>query len=663
MNVSELYRELKMTKDEFFPLVKELGFALGERAIKIDDRVAVKIIEAIRQKRKAENKKSIFAEETVRPVEQEAVASDRVLEIPPTITVKAFADVLKKRVADLIAVLMRNGIMATINETLDYETAAIIAEDMGFKPVAAQAQEPKEEQQNQRERVSGIIFDEEKECLVARPPVVVIMGHVDHGKTSLLDAIRDANVAKGESGGITQHIGAYQVERNGKHLTFIDTPGHEAFTSMRSRGARIADVAILVVAADDGIKPQTIESIHILQEAKLPFVVAINKIDKPEADIDRVKKELSELNLIPEDYGGKTICVPMSAKTQQNLPQLLDTLLLLAELDQDTIVANPNGATVGTIIESHVDKHTGPIATVLIQNGTLKIGDMVQIGNIPGKIRSMRNWKGESVKLASASFPVQLLGLKAAPVVGDVLQVVKDKKMLKNNIKSYDSFAFLKAKAQPEKTDEDKARLPLIIRADKLGSLEAIIHSLESIQHDEVEMRVIHKGLGSVTESDVMMAKAARAHILGFHVSMTPGAGKIAQEEKVALEQFEIIYKLLDYVKAELQKLLKKELHYDKVGSLKVLAKFKTAAHHVIIGGRVEEGVMKHHALVKIMSKGKMIGEGVVAQLQKDKKNVGEVKAVAECGLRIDGDTTTVDVGDIIEAYEAREEERTLEQA
>lgn len=662
MNVSEMYRELKMTKDEFFPLVRELGFHIGERAIKIDDRVAVKIIEAIKQKRKAERKTSIFGEERAEATPAQDEGVKRTLELPSAISVKDFATLLQKRVADVIAVLMRNGIMATINETLDFETAAIIAEDFGFAPTRKEQEEKKTEQHNQREKIAGVLLEEKEGTLLPRPPVIVIMGHVDHGKTSLLDAIRKANVAAGESGGITQHIGAYQVEHKAQQLTVIDTPGHEAFTSMRSRGARIADLAILVVAADDGIKPQTIESIHILQEAKLPFIVAINKIDKPEADVDRVKKELSELNLIPEDYGGKTICASISAQTQQGLPELLDMLLLVAEMEKEHIVANPNGATVGTIIESHVDAHTGPVSTVLIQNGTLHIADLVQIGSIPGKIRSMRNWQGAELTEAPPSTPVQLLGLKAAPVVGDILYVVKDKKALKQNIKSYDSFSFLKAQTQPEQ-EEGKVRLNLLIRADTLGSLEAIIHSLQSIQHAEVELRVLHKGLGSITESDVMTAKAAHAHILGFHVGKTSGAAKIASEEKVILQTYEVIYHLIDYVKEQLGKLLTKDLSYEKTGTLKVLAKFKTGTHHVIVGGRVEEGVIAHHAPVKILRNGAKIGEGVIAQLQKEKKNVGEVKAVAECGMRIDGDMTAVEVGDVVEAYTAQESERTLASA
>jgi translation initiation factor IF-2 len=660
MNVSELYRELKMTKDEFFPLVKELGFDIGERAIKIDDRVAMKILAAIKERRKAGNKKRIFAEAEVAPVESKLTGNERVLNIPDKITVKQFADKLGKRVVDVIAVLMRNGFMATINETLDYETAAIIAEDMGYKPMLSLEGSEVDHADTRSEEISKIVGLEEKGDLVARAPVVVIMGHVDHGKTTLLDTIRKANVVAKESGGITQHIGAYQVEKKGKAITFIDTPGHEAFTTMRSRGARVADVAILVVAADDSIKPQTLEAIQIMQEAELPFIVAINKIDKPEADIEKVKRELSELNLVPEDWGGKTICVPISAKANKNIDDLLETLLLVADLDHEKIVANPNAIAAGSIIESHVDKHAGPVATVLVQNGTLHIGDIVLIGNIPGRVRSMKNWNGETVKVATPSMPVQVLGLKKAPIVGDILKVVTDKKVLKQHVKSFDTFSFLQKTKQKQQDEEGgKKKLALILRADKLGSLEAIIQSLQAIKHDEVAIDVIKKGLGSITESDVQVAKSAGAQILGFHVTPTSGAEKYARDEGAHVQLFEIIYQLIDYTKTELEKLLTAELTYNKVGTLKVLAIFKSGTHSTILGGRVEDGVFRTQAPVKIIRNGKMAGEGVIAQLQKNKKNTSEVTSGTECGLRVEGDTAVID-GDTLECYEAEEKQRTL---
>ncbi|OGY88058.1 MAG: translation initiation factor IF-2 [Candidatus Kerfeldbacteria bacterium RIFOXYA2_FULL_38_24] len=656
MNITELYRELKMTKEEFLELVHELGFDIGQRAIKLDDAQAIKIIAAIKEKRKKDHKKSIFTEES-QVVPEAKITTGKELQLPEKITVKNFAEKLGKRVSDVIAVLMKNGMMVTINESLEYETAAIIAEDFGYVPKLSLEEVGAEKLKKHSTLVADTIEKEEIKNLESCPPVIVIMGHVDHGKTTLLDTIRKTNVVGGEAGGITQHIGAYQVQKGDKILTFIDTPGHEAFTTMRSRGARVANLAILVVAADDGLKPQTIESINILQEAKLPFIVAINKIDKPGADVERVKKELSELNLIPEDYGGNVICVPLSAKNNKNVDGLLDTLLLVAEMEKEKIQANPKGQTVGSVIESHVDKHTGPIATILIQNGTLKIGDIMQIGNIPGRVRSMKDWNGQNVKVATPAMPVQVLGLKNAPVVGDIMQVVKDKKILKQGVKSYNSFSFLTQIKKEE--DKNKTSLCLILRADKLGSLEAIVQALLGIKHKEVDIDIMQKGLGSITENDISLAKSTKALVLGFNVGATIGAEKFAFDENIELKKFKIIYELLDFAKAQLQKLLKKNITYKKIGSLKILAVFKTETKHVVVGGKVEEGVLKKGAPLKILRQNKMVGEGVLSQLQKDKKNISEVAKGSECGLRID-DLNDAQAGDVVEAYEAEETEQTL---
>lgn len=658
MNVSEMYRELKMTKDEFFTLVKDLGFSIGERAIKVDDRIAVKVIQAIRSRKSIENRQRIFTQEEKISAEEAAKTGGQELKIPEKITVKQFAEKVNKRVADMIGILMRNGIMATINETLDYETAAIIAEDLGYTPALSLDATEIDNPDARAEEVAGIIL-KEKADHKERPPVIVIMGHVDHGKTTLLDTIRKENVAGGESGGITQHIGAYQVMHNKRSITFIDTPGHEAFTTMRSRGARIADLAILVVAADDGVKPQTIEAIEILQKANLPFIVAINKIDKEGADLERVKRELSELNVIPEDYGGKVICVPISAKKRLHIDELLETVLLVADMDKENIMANPNGETIGSIIESRIDKHAGPVATILVQNGTLRLGDIILIGNIPGRVRSMQDWNGKAIKVAPPSTPVQVLGLKKAPTVGDVLKVVTDKKILKQYVKAFDSFSFL---TQHKKKDNelDQSKYTVIIRADNLGSLEAIVQSLQGIHHDEVRVDIIQKGLGNISENDISLARSTHAMILGFHVDITSAAEKFAADEKVPFEKFDVIYKLIDYVKEGMGHLLKKEMVYTKAGTLRVLAIFKSGQKSVIFGGKVEDGVVRNQTPVKILRSGKMIGEGNIVQLQKNKKNIAEVTSGSECGLRVEGDGD-VQVGDVIESYTAEEHDRTIE--
>ncbi len=653
-----MYRELKMTKDDFFVLVNQLGFDIGERAIKIDDAVAVKIIQAIKEKRKQERKKSLFSDETVETVKEEAMEDGKkIILIPDKITVKEFAERLGKSVPDCLAILLRNGIMASINESLDFETAAIIAEEVGFRP-KKDTESAEQAVDDRGAQVNEVVAGEDKKSLVARPPVIVIMGHVDHGKTTLLDTIRETSVTTGESGGITQHIGAYQVEKNKRKITFIDTPGHQAFTMMRSRGARVADIAILVVAADDGIKPQTIEAVHIIQEAKIPFIVAINKVDKPGADIDRVKKELSEINLIPEDWGGTVVCVPVSAKQNKNIDGLLDTVLLVADMEQETVVANPNGEVVGTIIEAHVDKHTGPVATVLVQNGTLHMGDIVQIGGAVGRVRALKDWHGAEVKDAPPSMPVKVLGLKSAPVVGDVLRVSSDKKALKKAVKQYNTFATMQQQTQ-KAASRNKTVLPVVLRADTLGSLEAIVASLQDIGDDEVGVSILQKGLGNVTENDIALARAAGAVVLAFHVSATSGAVKFSADERIALHEFDIIYKLLDFVTEETEKLLTKKISYNKIGTLKILAVFKKEQTYTICGGRVEDGAMKPNMPLKIMRGGEQIGEGILSQLQKDKKNVGEVGKGSECGMRIDTELALQE-NDLIEAYQVEESNRSL---
>lgn len=659
MNVTEIIRELKMTKEEFFPLVNRLGFAVGERAIKIDDRIAVKLIEAIKQDRKQTRQQSLFRHEKlpVKPADTTDTAT-RSLEITSPITTKRFAELLRKPVTEVIALLVKNGVMATINQNLDFETASIIAEDLGYKVTLSDAKQAENKSTAERaEKLQTALDSDHSTALVQRPPIIVVMGHVDHGKTKLLDAIRKTDVVSEEAGGITQSIGAYTIEHKHKAITFIDTPGHEAFTAMRSRGANIADLAVLVVAADDGIKPQTMEAIEILEKAQLPFVVAINKIDKPEADIDRVKKQLAELNLVPEDWGGKTICVPLSAKSGEHIDDLLDMLLLLNDVQQDAIKANPKRLAVGTIIEARVDKDSGPIATVLVQTGTLKVGDIVEVGNVVGKIRSMKSWKGTPLSQAEPSIPVQFLGLKGTPVVGDILMATTDKEVLKRKqYKSYQTFSYLKP-ALAEKNA--KTKLDLILKADTFGSLEAIVESLQKIQHAEVEINVIKRGLGNFTEKDIDQAVASKAKLIGFNVAMTSAAADYALSTQTSAQTFSIIYKLIEYVEQLLSELLTPEIIYTKVGQVKILAIFRTTPKTVVAGGRVISGIAKNKALVKIMRGNTMVGEATLAQLQSNKKNVPEVTTNNECGMRLDV-STEIKVDDVLELYETSEKKRSL---
>lgn len=655
MNVTELIRELKTTREEFFPVVKELGFDIGERAIKVDDRVANQVMEAFRAYRKEKSKKSVFDTAKIEGQEEkkEVVVEEdkRAVALPSEISVKAFGERLGKSVTEIIPILMRNGIMATMNERIDYETAAIVAEDLGFT-VEQEEDSGEDESAESVRKLEGILATQEKTSLKDRPPVVVVMGHVDHGKTRLLDAIRKTSVIDTEAGGITQSIGAYQAKAKGKALTFIDTPGHEAFTAMRSRGANVADIAILVIAADDSIKPQTIEAIDIIGKANLPFVVALNKIDKPEADVERVKKDLSELNLIPEDWGGKTIVVPISAKEGTGIDTLLENLELVAEVHAETITADPSREAVGTIIESHVDKNIGAVATVLVQTGTLNIGDLVTVGSVPGKVKAMTDWNGKRVKKAVPSTPVQILGLKGVPQVGEVLEVVSDRKSFKKTSKQYSSFAV--HQVAKEHKGEKEAVLNILIKADTLGSLEAILESLEKIEVSSVGHAVIHKGLGNVTESDLAQAEASNAHVIAFNVKFTPGASDYAATRDIPFQTYDVIYHFLDYVTTEMEKIRPSETILIRTGELKVLAIFKVTEKTRILGGKVTDGSLLMDAPVKIKRNGKEIGEGTITQLQMEKKNVPEIPSGTEGGLKIET-TADLEEGDIVEAYKTEQ--------
>ncbi len=661
MNVTEIVRELKMTKEEFFPLAVELGFDIGERAIKVDDQIAIKLITAIKSHNKQSRKKSLFADEkSVEKASKEDAAKidadKKIVEVTDPITTKEFADVLGKQVTDVIAVLVRNGIMATINQNLDFETTTIIAEDLGFKTKLVEVSED-EDDKTRAAKLQDALDKDSAADLSKRPPIVVVMGHVDHGKTRLLDAIKKTNVVDEEAGGITQSIGAYKIEYNDRAVTFIDTPGHEAFTAMRSRGANVADLAILVVAADDGVKPQTIEAIEILEKAELPFVVAINKIDKPAADIEKVKKELSELNLIPEDWGGKTICAPISAKAGTNIDDLLDMVLLLADLNEESLLANANRDAVGTIIESRIDKDAGSVATVLVQTGTLKMGDIVDVGDVGGKIKSMRSWRGEQLKKAGPSTPVQFLGLKGAPKVGDILVSGDKSSLRKKKKKSYQSFGF--AQTQTTAVDSGKKKLKIIIKADTLGSLEAIVESLNKRSYEVVEVDIVRKGLGNFTEKDIDQAVAGKALLFGFNVDMTPAAADYALGSATKAETFSIIYKLIERTEELLTEMLEPEVVYNKVGEAKILAIFRTTKKFTILGGRVQQGKIVKTGICKLARNGKVIGEGSIDQLQHNKENVKEVNTNNEFGMKLKTDSE-VEEEDMLEIYETEELKREL---
>lgn len=572
------------------------------------------------------------------------------IEIPAIIQVKELAEKLGKPVVEVISELVKNGVMATINEDIDFETAAIISSEFGFS-----AKETSEDDSTSQKNAKELGADEKK--TESRPPVVIVMGHVDHGKTSLLDSIKKTNVIATESGGITQHIGAYQItvpagppaertgkqEKNGKKITFLDTPGHEAFSTMRARGAQVTDVGVLVVAADDGVKPQTIESINHLRSADLPFVVAVNKIDKPEADIERVKKELSEQKVISEDWGGDTVFIPVSAKTGEGIDQLLEMILLVSELKEPK--ANPKGKLWGMIIESHLDKGKGPVATVLIQNGTLKIGEFVVSGSVFGKVKSIEDPNLKKIKEAGPSMPVRILGLKGVPEVGELLEGVVSEKEAKAEVAERKRFESLKAlrdrralgvKGISDKIKEGKVKeLKVIIKADVKGSLEALSLALKKLSTDEVKVNITKEGIGEISESDVTLA-GNDAIVIGFRIGISLSAQKAIEKLNIEVRLYDIIYNVVDDIKEALSHLLPKEIVEKEEGRAKVLKIFKTGKKDMILGAKLLRGMVTKEMEVKI-EREEGVKYGGIESLKIVKDNVSEVTGDKEFGIDISG--------------------------
>jgi len=661
MNVTALARKLKIPTKELLEILPMVGFDIGKRAIKIDDRQAQRVIEQWSQllaKYKSLTEEEVEEEEVVESKSEE----QKQIPISSTIRVKDFAEKLKLPLPKVMAELMKNGVLSSMNEEIDFDTAAIVGEELGFS-IIEDKKTGEEKEKTTSEKLESLLNEDDKDKLQGRPPVVVVMGHVDHGKTKLLDAIRKTNIIEGESGGITQHIGAYQATRKNKLITFIDTPGHEAFTTMRSRGARVADIAILVIAADDSIQPQTKESIKIIKSAGLPMVVAINKIDKPDANPEKVKQDLATLNLTPEEWGGKTITVPISAKQGTGLDDLLEMILLVAETEKEQIMANPDRLAVGTIIESHVDRGEGPVATVLIQNGTLKAGDLAEVtGTFYGKIRAMKNFKGEDVTEALPSMPVKILGLKAAPSVGDILQVQENIDR-KSRVKKYQLRQQATDYTKPTEVKKDKNQeiksLNLVLKADVLGSLEAIIASLTKIEHAEVAINIIAKGLGNINESDIKRAEAAKAVIFGFHVKPTQDADDLAREKKVEIKLYEIIYKLLEDAKDRLERLLSPEVIKTELGRLKALAIFHKENKSMVVGGSVTKGKILPGAKVDVFREKQKLATGTITQLQVNKVDVNEATQGQECGLKYEG-KAVIEEGDTLEVYQEEVKDKKL---
>jgi len=570
--------------------------------------------------------------------------------IPETISVKDFAAEIKKTTGDVIKKLLGYGIMATLNNDIDFDTAFLIAQEFGITAI-------------KKETVTeeDILFDESEDLaeeLEARPPVVVVMGHVDHGKTSLLDAVRSTHVIEGEAGGITQHIGAYKVEVNGREITFLDTPGHEAFTAMRARGAQVTDIAILVVAANDGVMPQTVEAINHAKAAGIPIIVAVNKIDVEGANVEKVKEELTKYELVAEEWGGDTIFVPISAKQRTNIDTLLEMVLLVADMKE--LKANPNKQAKGVVIEAKLDKSRGPVATMLVQRGTLDTGDTVLAGSVIGRIRAMYNDKGKKVKKAGPSTPVEIIGLTEVPVAGETFYEVEDEKTAKHLMerrkrqereKSINATSKVSLNDLFSQIEKGKLKeLNLIVKADVQGSVEAVKQSLEKLSNDEVKVKVIHANVGGITETDVTLAKVSNAIIIGFNVRPEPLAKDMAEKEEVEIKQYSVIYHAIEDIEAAMKGMLDPEFEEKVIGNAEIRQTFKVSNVGTIAGCYVTNGKVSRNAGIRLIRDNVVIHEGKLISLKRFKDDAKEVAAGYECGIQIEN-FNEIKEGDILEVY------------
>lgn len=596
----------------------------------------------------------------------DANKTPKTVEIPSMVRVKDLASVLNLPVARVMQELIKNNIYTTINEGLDYETAAIIAEDLGYQVApqskaeenlkeSAGAKVPRKETLKLSPRPPRL--NEPQRLAMAgrpRPPVVAVMGHVDHGKTTLLDYIRKTNVAGGEAGGITQSIGAYQIQYKKHRITFIDTPGHEAFQSMRARGARLTDLAILVVAADDGVKPQTKEAITHIQNAKIPMIIAINKMDKQDARVDKVKQELAQEGAQIEEWGGNVPLVEISAKTGQGVEELLETIIVVAEMEE--LKAPLSGPALGTIIESHLSPRRGPEASVLVQSGTFRIGDIITAASAQGKIKGMEDYRGQRIQKAGPSEPVKIVGFKEVPEVGSIVQNGEESLINRENTPQEKKIlTLINQKASNPKIK----KLNLIIKAGSQGSKEAILENLAKVQSSEVAPYIIQGGVGNITESDVLKSHITNAKLIGFKVKTTTVAKKLARQLGLKINIYEIIYELIDAVKEGLEEILEPEEEIMELGKLEVLAIFHTEKGKMIVGGKVTQGTIQRESRIRVQRKGQIIGEGTIVELQSSKQKVKEVKNGQECGIKFLGDVK-IEIGDILEFYKIEKKKKTL---
>lgn len=659
----EVKNHMSVVEEEDAALIKELlgdsegnKEAVKEESMNTEGKVTKSIVdeyeeileeEVVNLAKKKKKTKRELAQEKLEA--EEAALANKKVEIGEFITVKEFADKLGKPVAEVIKALIFTGIMAGINQEIDFETAEKAAKRLEIDIVKI------------KDDASGISDEKEEDLLdinlEKRPPIVTVMGHVDHGKTSLLDAIRKAKVTESEAGGITQHIGAYTITINGEKITFLDTPGHEAFTAMRARGAQVTDIVILVVAADDGIMPQTAEAINHCKAANVPMIVAINKIDVEGANIERVKQELTEYGLVAEEWGGDTICVPVSAKQRIGIDELLEMVLLTAEVEE--LKADANRRAAGTVIESELDKGRGPVATLLVQKGTLNVGDSILVGSTYGRIRAMFDDKGKKIKSAGPSIPVEVLGLSEVPQAGDKFHVVKDEKTARGMAEArkikerslQQSTMRVSLEDLYSQVKEGKIKeLPIIIKADVQGSIEALKGTLEKLSTDEIKVRVIHGGVGAITETDISLAAASNAVVIGFNVRPDNNAQVLAEKEKVYVKTYRVIYHAVDDIKAAMIGMLAPEIKEVVQGRVEIRQTYKVSAIGTIAGCYVLNGKITRNSEIRLLRDGVIIHEGKLASLKRFKDDVKEVLAGFECGLSIEK-FNEIKEGDIIEAY------------
>jgi translation initiation factor IF-2 len=697
IRVYQLAKELNLGNKELLVKLTELGIKTNSHMSTLEEEEANLVIELMKEDAKAKEEKESPKEKTAAPhkdikekpfkkesekkeekevrgkksdkkstqrpqkvqkpeeAKKEQKEGQAIIEIGERIIVKDFAEKIRKNPNEIIMKLIQMGIMAAINQEIDFDSAQKIAEEYEID-IHKKVEEHLEES-------DVFIAKDEVKDLRPRPPVVTVMGHVDHGKTSLLDAIRKTKVTEREAGGITQHIGASEVEIDKKKIVFLDTPGHEAFTAMRARGAKVTDIAILVVAADDGVMPQTIEAINHAKAAKVPLIVAINKIDKPGVNPDRVKQELADQGVIIEEYGGEVICVPVSALKGQNIDGLLEMILLVAEMEE--LKANPARAAIGVVIEAKLDKGRGPVATVLIQNGTLRVGDSVVVGNTSGRVRAMINDKGRNVSVAKPSTAIEITGLADVPDAGDQLLAVTDDRTArdivekrKNRIKAEQLKSSQKVSLDAlyqQMQDGQIKELNIILKADVHGSVEAVKQSLQKLSTEKVVLRPIHGGVGAITETDVMLAAASNAIIIGFNVRPTSNASALAKKENVDIRTYRIIYNAIEDIEAAMTGMLDPEYKEVDLGKAEVRLTFKVPGSGIVAGCYVVEGKILRNASIRLVRDGIVIHEGKIDSLRRFKDDVKEVATGYECGIGLEN-YNDVKEGDMIEAFQMKEQ-------